>query len=94
MRDLPCFSRTGFTSPYGKLDGWLPEGRIESAIRERFETRVAQACARAGMAGKPAAEALRDIVRVAALGPDIAARMYGEGVLVVVKTIQGMPHDT
>lgn len=86
----PAFARTGTTSPFGKLDDWLERARIEGVIKDRFEARVAAACARAGYAGKPAAEAVRDMVRVAALGPDEAKRMYGEGVLVVARMIGGM----
>ncbi len=86
MEGIPAFSRTGTTSPFGKLD----DSRIESEIKDRFEARVAAAFARAGYARKPAAEAVRDMVRVAALGPDEARRMYGEGVLVVARMIGGM----
>jgi hypothetical protein len=74
------FSRSGFTSPYGKLDGWLERQRIESSIKDKFTQRAASV-------GKPRAEALRDLARVIALGPDEAARMYGEGVLKVVRLI-------
>lgn len=86
MRPLerePRFSRNGTTSPYGKLDDWL-EGRvrIESVIKGKFAEK-------ASSVDKPAAEAVRDIVRVVALGPDQAARMYGEGVLKVWKLIVG-----
>lgn len=90
MSSLPAFSRNGTTSPFGKLDGWLERARIEGVIKDRFEARVAAACAQAGFAGKPAAEAVRDLVRVAALGPDMAKRMYGEGVLVVARTLVEM----
>jgi hypothetical protein len=86
----PSFARTGFTSPLGKLDDKLPDGRVESVVIEKFTQRVADACAQAGFQAKPAAEAVRDMVRVVALGPDMAKRMYGEGVLVVLKTIVGM----
>lgn len=84
------FSRTGSTSPFGKLDGWLERTRIETEIKDRFEQRISEAFAKAGYAGRPAAEVVRDMVRVAALGPDMAARMYGQGVLVVFKTIGRM----
>lgn len=90
MAELPpAFSRTGTTSPFGKLGDWIERTRIEGVIKDRFEARVAAACAQAGFAGKPAAEAVRDMVRVAALGPDEAKRMYGEGVLVVARMIGG-----
>lgn len=85
-----AFSRSGVTSPFGKLDGWLERSRIEGVIKDRFELRLAAAFAQAGLARKPSAEAVRDMVRVAALGPDEARRMYGEGVLVVVRMIGGM----
>lgn len=78
----PAFSRTGTTSPFGKLGDWIERTRIEGVIKEKF---VEKATA----AGKPYAEAVRDIVRVVALGEDEAARMYGEGVLKVVRMIGG-----
>lgn len=79
-------SRSGFTSPYGKLDNWIERTRVESSVKEGFK-------AAAASVGKPEAEALRDLVRVVALGPVMAARMYGEGVLKVVRLI-GTKTDT
>jgi len=86
----PAFSRTGTTSPFGKLDDWLERTRIESAITEKFVERASAAFQAAGFARKPKAEVVRDIVRVVALWPDEAERMYGEGVRVVVQMINGM----
>lgn len=88
------FARTGFTSPLGKLDDRVEGSRIESEIKQRFAERVTEAFKQAGFASKPPAEAVRDFMRVVALGPDMAKRMYGEGVLVVVKTIGGMSRDS
>lgn len=75
-----AFSRTGNTSPYGKLDAWLERQRIESAIKDLFAARTTSI-------GKPAAEAVRDFARIVALGPQEAARMYGESVLKVMRLI-------
>lgn len=83
------FSRTGSTSPFGKFDDWLERTRIEGYIKEQFTSKAAAAAAAAGVAGKPAAEFVRDMVRVAALGPHEARRMYGDGVLVVWKMMSG-----
>ncbi len=81
------FSRNGFTSPLGKLTAWTPgRQRIEPEVADRFAARAAQA-------GKPAAEVVRDLIRVAALGPEQASRMYGEGVLKVVRLIAGMSDE-
>lgn len=77
-----AFSRTGTTSPYGKLDAWIERQRIESDIKDKFAQRATSI-------DKPAAEAVRDLVRIVALGPDTAARMYGEGVLKVMFLIVG-----
>lgn len=82
MDDIPAFSRTGTTSPFGKLGDWIERTRIEGVIKEKF---VEKATA----AGKPYSEAVRDIVRVVALGEAEAARMYGDGVLKVVRMIGG-----
>jgi hypothetical protein len=76
------FSRTGFTSPYGKLAGRLEATRIEPEIKDLF----VGACTANGV---PHAEAVRDFARIVALGPDRAARMYGEGVLRVVRMVVG-----
>ncbi len=90
FQEMPAFSRSGVTSPFGKLDDWLERTRIESQIKEQFAARARGAFAAAGYASKPTAEAVRDLVRVIALGPDMAKRMYGEGVLTVAKMLDGM----
>lgn len=80
-------SRSGVTSPFGKLDDKLDGSRIESSVRQRFNRR------RCALTPKPEAEVIRDFVRIAALGKEQAVRMYGESVLVVVRMIEGMPDD-
>ena len=75
-----AFSRNGTTSPFGKLDDWLERTRIESSVKGKFVEKTTAL-------GKPYAEAVRDFARVVALGPDEAARMYGDGVLKVVRLI-------
>lgn len=78
------FSRTGFTSPYGKLDDAMPGFRVEGSIKSGFTQK------RAAVTRKPDAEVIRDFVRVAALGREEAVRMYGESVLVVIRMIERM----
>lgn len=87
MRIAPRASRNGSTSPLGKLGDSLKGSRIEGEIRDRFNRK------RAAITKKPEAEVVRDFVRVAALGRDEAVRMYGEGVLVVFRMLDGMPDD-
>lgn len=77
-----AFSRTGVTSPFGKLDAWLERTRIEGVVKEEFEKKAAAV-------GKPAGEFLRDIVRVVAMGSDQVKRVHGEHIDVVVRMIGG-----
>ncbi len=79
-------SRGGNTSPFGKLDDFLERQRIEGDIKRKLT-------ARAASIGKPRAEVIRDFARVAALGPDTAARLYGVGVLKVVRLVVGKTDD-
>lgn len=85
---VPLSSRNGSTGPFGKLDDQLDGARVEGEVRRRFNRK------RCALTAKPEAEVIRDFVRIAALGRDEAVRMYGEGVLVVVRMIGGMPDDS
>ncbi len=80
--DTCRFSRTGTTSPFGKLDDRIEAFKIESEVKARFAARAAQA-------KKPPTEFLRDVMRVVAFGPDEVKRMHGDGVDVVVRSIGG-----
>lgn len=82
MDDLPAFSRTGTTSPFGKLDDRVEAFKIESEVKARFAERAAAA-------KKPPTEFLRDVMRVVAFGPEEVKRMHGDGVDLVVRNIGG-----
>lgn len=83
----PMFARTGDVSPFGKLDDNFDGGRIESVIKEEFNKK------RAALTNKPEAAVVRDFMRIVALGPEEAARVYGESVLVVRRLIGAMSDD-
>lgn len=80
--NIPAFSRSGTTSPFGKLDDRIEAFKIESEVKTKF-------AARAAAARKPPTEFLRDVMRVVAFGPDEVKRMHEEGVDVVVSIIGG-----
>lgn len=77
-----AFSRSGVTSPFGKLDDRFEAFKIESEVKARFAEKAAAA-------GKPAVEFLRDVMRVVAFGPDEVRRVQGEHIDVVVQSIGG-----
>lgn len=83
MRHLaPAASRTGTTSPFGKLDDRVEAFKIEGEVKAKFAERAAAA-------GKPPTEFLRDLMRVAAFGTEHVKRMQSEYLEVVVRTIGG-----
>lgn len=81
--DDPMFSRSGVTSPFGKLDDRIEAFKIESEVKARFAERAA-------LAGKKnPTEFLRDVMRVVAFGPEHVKRVHQDGVDVVVEIIGG-----
>lgn len=77
-----AFSRSGSTSPFGKLDDRIEAFRIESAVKAAFAKRAAEA-------GKPEAEFLRDVIRVVAWGPEAVKRLREQEVDLVVQKLGG-----
>lgn len=68
-----ALSRSGTTSPLGKLDDRFESFRIESEVKARFAQLAAQR-------QKPPAELLRDVMRVVVYGADQVKSMHCDDV--------------
>lgn len=82
MTSRAALSRSGSTSPLGKLDDKWEGFKIEGVVKLRFLERAAAA-------NKPPTEFLREVMRVVALGPDEVKRMHVASVDLVVSMLAG-----
>jgi hypothetical protein len=76
------FSRSGATSPLGKLDDRIEAFRIEGVVKARLTEMAARR-------GKPLPEYLRVVLQVITFGPDTVKRMHLNEVDEVVKMLEG-----
>lgn len=77
MRSRPFASRSGATSPFGKLDAELPKQRISGLTLSELQ-RKATEC------GVPLAEFIRVHLDVVAFGKDTVQRMHADQIEAVV----------
>lgn len=82
MRERVAFSRSGRTSPLGKLDDRVDAFRIESTVKQEFAKRAAEA-------DMPVAEFHREVMRVIALGASTVESMHSDRVKKVVEMLGG-----
>ena len=73
-----AFSRTGSTSPFGKLDDELPKQKISSVTKAALQQLAAES-------GLPLAEFLRIKFDVMAFGADEVKRLHGAHIDRVVR---------
>lgn len=82
MRTKPLASRSGSTSPLGKLDAELPKQKVSGLTLAELQRRASEA-------GMPLAEFIRLQLDVIAFGMDTVKRMHLERIEQVVGMGEG-----
>lgn len=82
----PSFSRTGVTSPFGKLDE-VVKFRESGIVVDAFRKKCAAM-------GKPDGEILRIAYRLIALGPDTVKKLQAVPIEQVEQMLSGMLHSS
>ncbi len=79
---LARFARSGFTNPFGKLDDDpIPAFKVPLVVRQRLQTM-------ANEVGMPFQEFLREVLTIAAMGPDAVKDAYVQRVESIGKTLK------